>query len=134
MLSKSPSGSVCPYYFMGGELHPLKYGGYKADKQKLFAIIKAEEEFILRSPENGNRRVWVDLYDTELDGEVIAELARYFAAIEQKIKKLCFVGCGFCARLRLKYRLKRESRKLAEQIRFFADPEDAKQWLVGEKY
>lgn len=24
---KSHSGSDCPYYFMNGELHPLKYGG-----------------------------------------------------------------------------------------------------------
>jgi hypothetical protein len=33
-LNRSPSGSICPYYYMGGELHPLKYGSYFKDKEK----------------------------------------------------------------------------------------------------
>lgn len=45
-LNKSPSGSICPYYYMGGELHSLKYGIYFTDKQKLFAVNKAAEEGI----------------------------------------------------------------------------------------
>jgi hypothetical protein len=28
MMSGSPGGSLCPYYYKGGELHPLKYGSY----------------------------------------------------------------------------------------------------------
>jgi hypothetical protein len=65
-LDKSPSGSACPYYFMGGELHPLKYGSYFENKEKLFAVIKAEEDFILKSSGQNNRRIWIDLYETKL--------------------------------------------------------------------
>jgi len=60
-LNKSPSGSICPYYYMGGELHPLKYGSYCCDKEKLFTVIKAEEDFILKSSGQNNRRIWIDL-------------------------------------------------------------------------
>ena len=49
MLRKSPSGSLCPYYYMGGELHPLKYGSYFDKKEELLSVMKAEEEFILKS-------------------------------------------------------------------------------------
>ena len=61
MLKKSPSGSVCPYYYMNGELHPLKYGSYLSNKDKLFDVMKAEEKFILESSGNNNRRIWIDL-------------------------------------------------------------------------
>ena len=119
---------------MGGELHPLKYGGYKSDTEKLFGVIRAEEEFILRSPDRNNRNIWVDLYDTELSGAVIAELVRHFITIKPKIHKLCLVGCSFTQRLKIKRRLKKGSPDLAAQIRFFSDPEEAKTWLVTEKY
>jgi hypothetical protein len=33
MITKSPSGSLCPYYYMGSELHPLHYGSYFDDKK-----------------------------------------------------------------------------------------------------
>ena len=41
MINKSPSGSLCPNNYKGGELHPLKYGSYFADKSKLFIVMKA---------------------------------------------------------------------------------------------
>lgn len=53
-LNRSPSGSICPYYYMDGELHHLKYGSYFKDKEKLFAVINAEEDFILKSPGQKN--------------------------------------------------------------------------------
>ncbi|WP_084388720.1 hypothetical protein [Fusibacter sp. 3D3] len=49
MLNKSPSGSLCPYYYMGGELHPLKYGSYFNEKELLLSIMEEEEQFILNS-------------------------------------------------------------------------------------
>ena len=40
MLKTSPSGSLCPYYYMGGELHPLKYGSHFDRKEELLAVMK----------------------------------------------------------------------------------------------
>lgn len=131
-MNRSPSGSICPYYYMGGELHPLKYGSYFKDKEKLFAVIKAEEDFILNSAGQKNRRIWVDLYETKLDDEVIDALAVHIKAIKAKIFKLCFVGCSVFDRTRLKRKMVEEHIDIVNQLRFFSDPEKAKQWLVTE--
>jgi hypothetical protein len=132
MAGKSPSGSACPYYYMGGELHPLKYGSFHADKEKLFETIQAEERFILRSPGHQNRRIWIDLYETRLDDDVAATLARHIRAIEPKIQKLCFVGCSPLAAWRIRRHLARLGLPIAGQVKFFSDPELAKMWLVRE--
>jgi hypothetical protein len=115
---------------MGGELHPLKYGSYYKDNNKLFAVMQAEEEFILKSAGEKNRRIWVDLYETKLDREVVYKLVLHIKTISSKIFKVCFVGCSFFDRCRLKKQMKDSSLDIAEQIRFFSDPEEAKQWLV----
>ena len=132
MLKKSPSGSLCPYYFMGGELHPLHYGSYFNDKKRLFEIIRAEEDFILSSSGTNNRRIWIDLYETTLDGEVIDFLVNHLKVIRHKIFKLCLVGCSFSGRQKLKSKMKQEDMDLFSQTQYFSDPEKAKQWLVRE--
>ena len=132
MPTQSPSGSVCPYYFMGGELHPLKYGSYFSDRGKLLAVMKAEEEFILRSPGQKNRRIWIDLYETRLDRAAVRALAAHLQAIEPKILKLCFVGGSFFGAVRLRRRMTALGLAAAKNARFFRDPEEAKRWLVGK--
>lgn len=132
-LKLSPSGSICPYYYMGGELQPLKYGSYFSDKVRLFQVMKAEEEFIMHSSGQHNRRVWIDLYETKLDGEVIDALACHIKTIEPKILRLCLVGCPLLTRNKVKKKLVEKQSSLTRQIRFFSDPEKAKQWLVGER-
>ena len=131
-MNKSPSGSLCPYYYKGGELHPLKYGSYFADKNKLFAVMKAEEAFILKSSGQRNRRIWIDLYETELDEEVMDALVSHIRAIRHKIFKLCFAGCSLWDQRRIKRKITLYDAEFAAQIRFFSDPEKAKQWLVNE--
>ena len=130
MLKKSPSGSLCPYYYMDGELHPLKYGSYFNDKDKLFAIMKAEEEFILKSSGQNNRRIWIDLYETTLDNQVIENLVLHIKTIRSKIYKLCLVGCSFLNKRKIKKLMMANNMDIVEQIRFFSDPEEAKKWLV----
>lgn len=130
-MNKSPSGSLCPYYYMGGELHPLKYGSYFKNKDKLFAVMKAEEEFILKSSGQNNRRIWIDLYETTLDNEVIESLVLHLKAIRSKIFKLCLVGCSLADKRRIKKQMVFSNMDIVEQVRFFTDPEEAKQWLVG---
>jgi len=132
MLLKSPSGSLCPYYYMGGELHPLKYGGFFKDKAKLFATIQAEQEFILKSSGQNNRTIWIDLYETNLDEEVIDALAEHIKAISHKIFKICLVGCSWSKEQRIKKVFKKHNVDIVTQIMFFSDPEKAKQWLIGK--
>ena len=101
-LPKSPSGSLCPYYYLGGELHPLKYGDYGRDHEGLLAVMLAEQDFILASPGTHNRRVWVDLYQTVLDDVTVAMLVEHLQAIRPKVLKLCMVGCSLWERCRLR--------------------------------
>lgn len=131
-LPKSPSGSLCPYYYLGGELHPLKYGNYGRDHQRLRAVMMAEQEFILASPDTHNRRVWIDLYETVLNDTSIAMLVDHLEAIRPKILKLCLVGCSGWGRHRLRAVMRRLSPDLYSSTRYFADPEEAKRWLVGK--
>ena len=129
-MNKSPSGSLCPYYYMGGELHPLKYGSYYKNKEKLFSIIKAEEEYILESSGQKNRRIWIDLYETAIDNEVAEYLVLHIKAISSKIFKLSFVGCSCFEVCKIRKMMKVYKIDIAKQVRFFNDPEEAKQWLV----
>lgn len=132
MLKKSPSGSLCPYYYKGGELHPLKYGSFFKDKNRLFEIMEAEEVFILNSPGDKNRRIWIDLYETAIDQEVIERLVSQIQNIRFKVNKLCMVGCGFLARQKIKKAMFQKCPDIADKLRFFADPEAAKMWLIGK--
>ena len=129
-MIKSPSGSLCPYYYMGGELHPLKYGSFFEDKKKLFAIINEEEEFILGASGNHNRRIWIDLYETRLDNEVIEKLVLHITNIDPKIFKLCLVGCSAFSKYKIIKKMKMNGLSIAPQVKFFSDPEIAKQWLI----
>ena len=132
MLQKSPSGSLCPYYYMGGELHPLHYGGFHDNKKCLFEIIKAEEVFILKSPGNNNRRIWIDLYETHLDDEVVVFLLEHLINIQHKINKFCFVGCSSENKRKIQMKMKKQNLDLLKQTQYFSDPEDAKRWLIGK--
>lgn len=133
MLKKSPSGSLCPYYYMGGELHPLKYGSYSNNKKQLFETVKAEEVFILNSSGTNNRRIWIDLYETTLDDEVIEMLLEHLQTIRHKIFNLCLVGCSHTAQREIKKRMKSRGMDLYYSAGYFDDPEIAKQWLLVKK-
>ena len=132
MLKKSPSGSLCPYYYMGGELHPLKYGSYFDKKEKLLAIIKAEEKFILKSSGQNNRRIWIDLYETNLEDDILEALILHLQTIRHKIYNLCLVGCSPKNERKIKKKMKQHDMDLFQLTKFFSDPEIAKQWLIGK--
>jgi hypothetical protein len=117
---------------MGGELHPLHYGSYFDDKKGLFEIIKAEEDFILKSSGINNRRIWIDLYETTIDDEVIAFLINHLKIIEQKIFKLCLIGCSSKDKKKISSKMKQENIDLFVKTKYFSDPEEGKMWLVGK--
>ncbi|SYX83041.1 hypothetical protein [Paenibacillus alvei] len=60
---KSPGGSMFPYYYKGGEIHCLKYGSNYSDTEKLFELMKQEEEFILHT----NRRLKNEIQYVEIE-------------------------------------------------------------------
>lgn len=133
MLMKSPSGSLCPYYYKGGELQPLHYGSYHSNMEKLAEIIDAEEKFILAASSPGGRRVWIDLYETDLTENMIEKLSQHIVSISPKVSKLALVGCKKRVFKKIVNHLKRAECKLAVQIKLFIDPEISKDWLVGKE-
>ena len=115
------------------KLHPLKYGGYHDDKKRLFEVIKAEEDYILKSPGLNNRRIWIDLYDTSIDDETIAVLINHLKTIRHKILRLSLVGCSQRDVKAIKLAMKRANMDLYGQTQYFSDPEEAKRWLLGKQ-
>lgn len=132
MSIKSPSGSTFPYYYKGGELHALKYGGYHDDEQRLLAVIRAEEDFIRGRPAQ-RLRVWVDLCETELTATLAQLLAEHLKRLECQLFKLALVGCPLAAKRRVQAALGRQDGGFTVPLQFFSDPEDAKTWLVGNQ-
>lgn len=132
MLKKSPSGSLCPYYYRGAELQPLHYGSYRDDMDKLSGIIDAEEAFILASSSPGGRRVWIDLYENNFTDSMIAKLSLHITTISPKVSKMALVGCSKKVFKKIINQLYDLNCNLAGQIKLFDDPEVSKDWLVGK--
>ena len=132
MLRKSPSGSLCPYYYKGGELQPLHYGSYHDDMDKLSEIIDAEEKFILAASSPDARRVWIDLYETNLTESMIIKLSQHIVNISPKVSKMALVGCTKKVFKHIVDYLKNADCPFARQIKLFDDPEVSKDWLVGK--
>ncbi|WP_240479845.1 hypothetical protein [Paenibacillus wynnii] len=126
---KSPGGSLFPYFYKGGEIHCLKYGSKFKDYERLFEVMRLEEEFIYQN--NKKLKIWIDLYETSITGEVLENLVNNLVNINDYIKKVSFVGLSGVS----KWRLKREIKKLdiSYPVSFFSDPEEAKTWLVSER-
>ncbi len=129
MSIQSPSGSTFPYYYKGGELHALKYGGLGTDLPRLAALMDAEEHF-LRSRPAQRLRVWVDFYETDLTAEAAGLFAEHIKRLEGQLVRLAPVGCGRAGQRRIRSAL-RSAGGFAVPVRFFNDPEEAKTWLVS---
>jgi hypothetical protein len=127
---KSPGGSIFPYYYKDGEIHCLKYGSFFSDEEALFALMKAEEDFIMKP--NRRLRIWVDLYETFLTEKVLNEFVENICQLNKHIIKLSIVGCSFTDKWRLRKLLKKSGIESLIVIKYFSDPEDAKTWLVRE--
>lgn len=126
---KSPGGSLFPYYYKGGEIHCLKYGSKYNNEDELFKIMKLEEEFILKT--NRKLKIWVDFYKTSISARVLQEFIENIRRLNEHIVKLSVVGLSGFNRWRLKNWIRKSQIKL--NISFYADPEEAKTWLVSER-
>lgn len=128
--TKSPGGSLFPYYYKGGEFHCLKYGSFYSDDQALFSLMKAEEEFII----SRNRRlnVWVDFYETRLTHSVLNKFVENINHLQSHTKKLAIVGFSFGDKWRMRQLMKKAVCSFSFPVKYFSDLEEAKTWLVGE--
>ncbi|UNK16980.1 hypothetical protein MNQ98_21155 [Paenibacillus sp. N3/727] len=126
---KSPGGSIFPYYYKGGEIHCLKYGSKYNNEEKLFELMKQEEEFIFNT--NKKLKIWVDMYETSVTNRVLQELSNNINNLRAHIDKLSFVGLSGINIWRLRRRIKKLG--ITQRISFYKDPEDAKTWLVNER-
>ncbi len=127
---KSPSGSMFPYYYKGGEILGSHFGSFFADEEGVLAVMKAEEEFIAQP--NRRLRVWVDFYETQLTDRVLTEFVASVHRLRTHLVKLAIVGCSLKDQWRLRRLSKKSSSGFPVPVKFFSDPEDAKTWLVGE--
>ncbi|GGF61136.1 hypothetical protein GCM10010912_02930 [Paenibacillus albidus] len=130
-IVKSPGGSIYPYAYKGGEIHCLKYGSFFDKHEALYALMKAEEDFIIST--NRKLRIWVDFYETRLTDQIWIEFMESMNRLKDHIRKLAIVGFS----IRQKWSLRKVCRQLNVKsnlpiIKFFDDPEDAKAWLVSE--
>jgi hypothetical protein len=126
---KSPGGSIFPYYYKGGEIHCLKYGSKHKNHDKLFELMKLEEAFIIQT--NKRLKIWIDMYETAVTEKVIEKLIDNLKNLNDYIERLSFVGLSGINQWRLKRKIKQAG--IIQNISFYADPEDAKTWLISEK-
>lgn len=128
LSSKSPGGSMFPYYYKGGEIHCLKYGSFYKDYNALNKIMQEEEAFI--ESKNQKLRIWVDFYKTSHTGDILDMFLENLKSIEDHIFKLGIVGFSFIDKLKFKRLSKSKGYNFKIPVRFYDDPEEAKTWLV----
>jgi len=129
--SNHQGGAVYPYYYKGGEIHCLKYGSFHNDTERLLALMAEEEKFIMG--QHRNLRVWIDLYETNVNEEVREALLASLKRMEFRIVKLALMGCSFTTKMKLKKAIRKYPGKIDITIKYFADPEVGKTWLVSDE-
>ena len=131
LIKKSPGGSIFPYNFKNGELFGLHLGSYYANEDGVIALMKAEEKFF--NDQNHSIGLWIDFYDTKLTDRVLGEFIEMIAHMQARILKLGIVGCSFIDKRRLGRLIKKAESLSSLPVKYFADPEVAKTWLVSER-
>lgn len=84
------------------------------------------EKFILSSTASSGRRVWIDLYETNLTEAMIQKLSQHIVNIIHKVSKMALVGCPRRVFKKIEGYLYRADCNLAGQIKCFKDPERSK--------
>jgi hypothetical protein len=130
LTQKSPSGAIFPYYYKNGELFGMHLGSYFADEEGLIAMMKAEAEFSAR--QYHRLGLWIDFYETKLTDRVIREFVEMIKQMRPRVTKLAIVGAPLLARWKISRLIRKTDGLDALPVRYYADPEEAKTWLVSE--
>jgi hypothetical protein len=126
----SPSGANFPYYYKGGELSGLHLESYSSDEDGVIAMMKAEQEFFIK--QNRKMSLWINFYGTNLTDRVLGEFVEYILHINHRVSKLGIVGCSFRGKWKLNKLIGKAEQLSTLPIKYFANPEEAKTWLVSE--
>ncbi len=129
MLTKSPSGALSPYYYKGGYFHGIHYGSYFDDTESFLLTMEAEENFILCSPQQ--RRIIIDLYETNLTKSTLDKFVEHIERIRNRIVKLA-ISCEKKKLAEIKTALYRGCSLEKGLIYFTPDMEEGKTWLVSD--
>jgi hypothetical protein len=129
-LQRSRGSSLFPYYYKNGELFCIHFGIYFSDEDEVIAMMKAEENFFNRQYRNIG--IWIDFYETKLTNRVLRELVELLKQIHLKTTKLGIVGCPLFAQWKMNRMIKKTEILAFLPVKYFADPEEAKTWLVSE--
>lgn len=131
MITKSPSGALSPYYYKGGYFHGIHYGDYFDNADALLEMMNKEEAFVLKSFEK--RRILIDLWHTNLSAALIEKIVKHIETMSPKIIKLAFSTDKKSLRQLQKAIVKGTSLGTG-MLYFCTDMEEAKTWLVSEKF
>ena len=110
--------------------YTIDFSGLGQDHQGLLAEMKTAQAVIGKQGEN-SLLVAVDCHQTEMMEEMVQFFTTYAGQPKNPIRKLAVVGISSFRRSWYRW-----TRGIAwpKNTRFFADYEDAKDWLIGEKY
>jgi len=129
MMTKSPSGALSPYYYKGGYFHGIHYGSYFDDMHSLRDMMAREEAFILRFPEK--RRILIDLYETNMTSDMLADFAAHIKRLRAKITKLA-ISADKKSLKTIRRALYRGCSLEKGKMCFTPDMEEGKTWLVSD--
>ena len=113
-----------------GEIWVSDLSGLRSDGNAARKMI-AELEAHIRKPAN-SFRVALDVFDTNLTGELARMMVNGLVSMQKNIKKLAIKGASRMGKFHLRRCLKRANAEIP--IRFFDDYEELKKWLTSETY
>jgi len=93
-------------------------------------MMKAEALFF--SGQHRQLGLWIDFYETTLTDRVIQEFVEMVKTMMPRVTKLGIVGCSFIARWKINRLIKKTTVLSSLPVKYYADPEEAKAWLVSE--
>jgi hypothetical protein len=102
------------------------FGGFGSDRDSLVAEIAAAQAVIDRAGKN-SLLIAVDLNDATLSGDIIAFFKCYAGQALHPVRRMAILGVSGFQRCR-------HRRVWPKTARFFDDWEQAKKWLVTERF
>jgi len=110
--------------------YTIDFSGLGADHQGLLAEMKTAEAVIGKQGEN-SLLVAIDIHQTEMMEELVQFFKTNASQPKNPIRKMAIVGISGFQRTWYTWA---KGIVWPKNARFFSDYEDAKDWLIGERY
>jgi hypothetical protein len=132
VFKKSPGGSIFPYPYKNGELYGLHLGSFGDNEAALITRMQAEALFF--EEQKRSLGLWMDFYQTRISDRVIGTLIEFLQDTRPHLTRLGLVGCSFADQCRINRQIRKAGELGSLPIRYFSDPEEAKTWLISERF